>query len=145
MKTQRTWQVLVAVLLLASVGIGMLGEWTVWLLQGNLTDGIYTIENNSFIIMNIFADILAAVFVLLGALGLLLEQRWGLPVALIGGGMIIYATIIGLGYTLHSDPILTAILIASLIMVLISFALLWLDQAIDRVKAKQTELHMLSN
>jgi hypothetical protein len=142
MNTQRTWQVLAAVLLLAIVGLGMVGEWTMWLLQGNLTDGIYTVENNSFIVMNIFADILAAVLVLVGAVGLLLEQRWGRPVTLIGGGMIIYATIIGLGYTLQNDPTLTAIFIASLIIVLICFALLWSDQATTQVRSRHTESQM---
>lgn len=101
MKTQRTWQVLTVVLLLAILCLGMLGEWTMWLLQGNLTEGIYTIENKSFIVCNKFADVIAAFLVLIGAVGLFIDHRWGHPITLIGGGMVMYATIIGLGYTLH--------------------------------------------
>jgi hypothetical protein len=101
MKTQRTWQVLTVVLLLAILCLGMIGEWTMWLLQGNLTEGIYTIENKSFIVCNKFADVIAAFLVLIGAVGLFIDHRWGHPITLIGGGMVMYATIIGLGYTLH--------------------------------------------
>jgi hypothetical protein len=142
MKTHRTWQLLTAVLLLAFLGLGMLGEWAMWLLQGNLTEGTYTVQYNSFIVLNIFADAIAALLVIGGAVGLFIEQRWGRPATLIGGGMVIYATIIGLGYTLNNDPTLTAALIVSLAIVLLCFALLWSDHAITQLRARQAGSHI---
>ena len=58
------------------------------------------------------------------------------------GGMVIYATIIGLGYTLKSDPALTPMLIASLAIVLICFALLWSDQAITQLRDRHAGSHI---
>jgi hypothetical protein len=142
MKTQRSWQVITAGILLAILGLAMLGEWTMWLLQGNLTDGIYTVENNSFIVLNIAADAVAALFVLVGAVGILMDRRWSRPLTFIGGGMVIYATIIGLGYTLKSDPTLTPMLIVSLVIVLICFALLWSGQVITQMRAGQLGSHI---
>jgi hypothetical protein len=139
MKTHRTWRVLTAVILLAILGLGMLGEWAMWLLQGNLTDGIYTVQNNSFIVCNIFADAIAALLVLVGAVGLFIDHPWGRPITFIGGGMVIYATIIGLGYTLQSEPALTPMLIVSLAIVLTCFALLRSDQAITQLKNRNAE------
>jgi hypothetical protein len=141
MKTYRTWQILASVALLAILGLGMLGVWVMWLLQGNLTDGIYTMQNNSFIVCNILADAIAALLVLVGAVGLFIDQRWGHPITLIGGGMVIYAGIIGLGYTLQSDPTLTPMLIGSVAIVLICFALLWTDQAIPQSRNRHAESH----
>jgi hypothetical protein len=97
------------------------------------------VQNNNFIVLNICADAIAALLVLVGAMGLFTHQQWGRPAALIGGGMVIYATIIGLGYTLNYDPTLTAVLIVSLAIVLLCFALLWSDHAITHLRARRAE------
>jgi len=141
MKTHRIWQVLTVVLLLAILGLGMLGEWTMWLLQGNLTEGIYTVENNSFIVCNKCADVIAAFLMLMGTLGLFIDHWWAHPITLIGGGMLICATIIGLEYTLHSNPKLSPMFIASLAIVLICFALLWSDQTSTQLRDRHEESH----
>lgn len=85
MKTHRTWQLLTAVLLLAFLGLGMLGEWVMWLFQGYLTDGIYTVQNNTFIVMNIFADAVAALLVLV--------ELWGS--SLTGSGVVLLPSSVG--------------------------------------------------
>jgi len=142
MKTQRTWQFIAAAIFLIILGLGMLGEWAMWLLQGNLTDGIFTVQNNSLIMLNIIADAIAALLVLVGAVGKLIDRRWSRPITFIGGGIVTYETIIGLDYTVESDPTLTPMLIMSPAILLICFALLWSDQAISTMRARHAGSHI---
>ena len=99
-------------------------------------------QNKSFIVLNIIADAIATLLVLVGAVGRLIDRRWSPPITFIGGGMVIYSTIISLGYTLKSYPTLMPMLIVSLAIVLICFALLWSDQAITQMRARHAGLHI---
>jgi len=124
MKVQRAWQDLIVSILLTLVGFSMLGFWGMWLAQGNLVDGVNTVENNNYIVFHITAESIAGLIAILGAIGLFIGWQWGRSLAFIAGGMVIYSTINSLGDSVKNLPALTMPLVASLIVVFICFGLL---------------------
>lgn len=128
MKAQNTWQEISVSILLALIGLGMLGFWAMWLAQGNLANGIHTVENNQFIVFHLTAEATAALLAIVGAVGVLLRRSFGRPLAFIAGGMVSYATINSLAHSVKNDPRLTPIFVVSLVVVLVCFVLLRSDR-----------------
>jgi hypothetical protein len=128
MKVQRTWQGICADIILALVGLNMLGFWAMWLAQGNLVDGVNTVENNNLIVFHILAESVAGIAALRAAVGLFMRWQSGQRFAYIAGGMVIYSAINSLGESVKNLPSLTPVLIGSLVAVLICFAFLWSER-----------------
>jgi len=142
MKAKRTWQDLTVSVLLAILGVGMLGFWATWLAQGDLRGGIATIENNQFIVFHVTAEAIAALLALVGAAGLWLRRTWGRAVSCVAGGMVVYATINSLAYSVKNDPALTPIFVVSLAVVLVCFALLGSERMTIRGQDESVPSHL---
>ncbi len=91
-------------------------------------DGVNTVENNSYIVFTILADSVAGVAALGAAMGLFMRWSSGRWLVYLAAGMVIYATINGLGDSLKNLPSLTPALIGSLVAILICLAFLWSER-----------------
>jgi hypothetical protein len=101
--------------LLALVGVAMIGFWALHVATGKLTNGIVTVESDAYISLHIAAELVTAVACLVGGLALSLGLGWGPAVGLIASGMLAYAGINGLGWGLrNSRPISMGLAVAVL-------------------------------
>jgi predicted PurR-regulated permease PerM len=141
MKVQRTWQSICVSIILALVGLGMLGFWGMWLAQGNLVDGVNTVENNNYIVFHILAESLAGIAALRAAAGLFMRWQSGRRFVYIAGGMVIYSTINSLGESVKNLPSLTPVLIGNLVAILICFAFLWSERRMAKGSRQMVPVH----
>jgi hypothetical protein len=101
--------------LLALVGVAMIGFWALHIARGGLPKGIVTVESDAYITLHIVAELVTAVACLLGGLALSLGLGWGPAVGLIASGMLAYAGINSLGWGLrNSRPISIGLVVAVL-------------------------------
>ena len=104
--------------LLALVGVAMIGFWAQHVARGGLPDGILTVDSNAYIILHIAAELVTAVACLLGGLALSLGLDWGAAVGLVASGMLAYAAVNSLGWGLrNSRPLSIGLVVALLIAV----------------------------
>ena len=141
MKEQRTWQSTCVGIILALLGLSMLGFWGMWLAQGNLIDGFKTVENNNYIVFHILAESIAGIAALRAAVGLFMRWQSGRRFVYIAGGMVIYSTINSLGDSVRNIPSLTPVLIGSLVAILICFAFLGSERRVAKRSRQMASMH----
>lgn len=86
-------------ILLAVVGLGMLGFWTMHIVKGGLPQGIRTLENGGFICFHIFTELSTGVLCITGGLGLASGAGWGRVLSLFAAGMLAYASVNSLAWS----------------------------------------------
>jgi len=99
---------------LGLTGAGIVRYWVRWLRQGNLKDGVRTVEGDSYIALHVAAEALAGVVSIVAAIGLVTGRGWATVAGAFALGMVAYSTINALGSALHSDRKLVVPLLGAL-------------------------------
>ena len=99
---------------LGLTGAGILRYWVRWLRQGNLKEGVRTVEGDSYVALHVAAEMLAGVVSIVAAVGLVTGRTWATIVGAFALGMVAYSTINALGTALHSDRKLVIPLLGAL-------------------------------
>ena len=118
------WAAALVGVLLVLIGLFVLGYWAIFILQGNMAGGLWTVENNAYIVFHQAAGVIMALLALVGGYGLLRGRHWGVSVSLVALGALLYASINALGFSVYALTELTPVLIATLGVVLLSFVAL---------------------
>lgn len=78
-----------------TVGVGMIGQW----MMSYISKQIIELKSEPIrILFHIVAEMVTAVCLILGGLGLLFNLSWGIPVFLVSMGMLFYTSIVSPGY-----------------------------------------------
>ena len=85
---------------LGFTGAGMM---RFWLRQGNLKQGLRTVEGDSYIALHVAAEVLTGLVSVVAAIGLVAGRAWATIAAAFALGMIAYSTINALGWALRND------------------------------------------
>jgi len=85
-------------ILLAIIGLGMLGFWIVHIRNGGLPDGLRSLESGGFIAFHIGAESLTGIACLVGGIALAMALPWGRVLALWACGMLLYTGINSLAW-----------------------------------------------
>ena len=99
---------------LGLTGVGMLRYWLRWLRQGNLKQGLQTVEGDSYIALHVAAEALTGLASVVAAIGLVTGRTRATVVAAFALGMIAYSTINALGWALRNDRKLALPLLGAL-------------------------------
>ncbi|HCJ11367.1 MAG TPA: hypothetical protein DHW14_09445 [Clostridiales bacterium] len=116
-----TWPSVVVGLFLVAVGLFMVGRWVGFVLAGNMPEGLWTVENDRYLVFRIGAEGTVALLAVLGGLGLLRGRPWGTATALVALGGLLHSTVDSLGFSLLSVPESSPLLLGVLGGVLLSF------------------------
>jgi len=77
------------------VGLGMIGQWT----ASFVTKQIPELKTEPIRIwFHIVAEIITALCLIVGGVGLLVAQAWSVPLYLVASGMLFYTAIVSPGY-----------------------------------------------
>jgi hypothetical protein len=93
------------------VGLSIAGAWSTLLLRRQvpeLTAGLPSVR------FHLTAELIACAGLLIGGIGMLLEQPWGTPIAAVAPGMALYATTNSAGY--YADRKRLPVVIAFLVL-----------------------------
>ena len=99
---------------LGFTGAGMMRFWLRWLRQGNLKQGLRTVEGDSYIALHVAAEVLTGLVSVVAAIGLVAGRAQATIVAAFALGMIAYSTINALGWALRNDRKLVLPLLGAL-------------------------------
>jgi len=99
---------------LGFTGAGMVRYWVRWLRQGNLKEGLQTVEGDSYIALHVAAEVLAGVASVVAAIGLVTGRAWATVAAAFALGMVAYSTINALGWALRNERKLALPLLGAL-------------------------------
>lgn len=77
------------------VGIGMIGQWTFSYLSKQIPE---LETERTRILFHIAAELVTALGLIVGGIGLLVNPAWGRPVYLVASGMLLYTAIVSPGY-----------------------------------------------
>jgi len=99
---------------LGFTGAGMVRHWARWLRQGNLKEGLQTVEGDSYIALHVAAEVLAGVASVVAAIGLVTGRTWATVAAAFALGMVAYSTINALGWALRNERKLALPLLGAL-------------------------------
>ncbi len=110
-------------ILLIVVGALIVGYWALYVLRGHLPHGVRTVESGGYIAFHIGVEIITAILCLLGGIRLALDGDR--PIALLGAGMLLYASINGLAWAeVRKRPVMSILFIPPAIVAIISAAYL---------------------
>ena len=99
---------------LGFTGAGILRYRVRWLRQGNLKEGVRTVEGDSYIALHVAAEALAGVASIVAAVGLVTGRAWATVAGAFALGMVAYSTINALGWALRNDRKLVVPLLGAL-------------------------------
>ena len=99
---------------LGLTGAGILRYWLRWLRQGNLKEGLQTVEGDSYMSLHVAAEVLAGLVSVVAAIGLVTGRAWATMAAAFALGMMAYSTINALGWALRNDRKLVLPLLGAL-------------------------------
>ena len=99
---------------LGFTGAGIIRYWVGWLRQGNLKEGLRTVEGDSYIALHVAAEVLAGLLSVVAAIGLVTGRAWATIVGAFALGMVAYSTINALGWALRNDRKLAVPLLGAL-------------------------------
>ncbi len=122
--TSFTWPAVVVGLLLILLGLAIIIYWVNFVARGNLPQGLWTVEDGSYIAYHLAAEGLISLLAVVGGFGLLAGQGWGMATALVALGGLLYTSVNSLGYSVKSLPVLTPVFLAVAGTVLLSFVAL---------------------
>jgi len=88
---------------LGFTGAGIVRYWVRWLRQGNLKEGVRTVEGESYIALHVAAEALAGVASIVAAIALVTGRAWATIAGAFALGMVAYSTINALGWALRND------------------------------------------
>ena len=106
------------------IGLLMLGQWTFFLLSGQVPE---LKTKPAEIVLHITAEFVTAIALLVAGVGLLLATSWGIFLYLVATGMLLYTLIVSPGYYVQRRtwPLVTmfaVILVLTLILLGISIS-----------------------
>ncbi len=77
------------------VGLGMIGQWAASYRSGQIPE---LVDEPIRIGFHIVAEMITAVALIIGGVGLLLRQSWANPLYLVAVGMLFYTAVVSPGY-----------------------------------------------
>jgi hypothetical protein len=92
----------------------MVRYWARWLRQGNLKEGMQTVEGDSYVALHVAAEVLAGLVSVVAAIGLVTGRAWATVAAAFALGMVAYSTINALGWALRNERKLALPLLGAL-------------------------------
>lgn len=122
--TSFTWPAAVVGLFLILIGLGVIAFWVTYVFRGHMPQGIWTVENNVYIIYHQAAEVLAALLAIVGGFGLLMGRGWGMATSLAALGALLYSSINSLAHSVKNAPELTPIFLGVAGAVFLSFVAL---------------------
>ena len=115
-------------ILLAIVGLGMLGFWIVHIRNGGLPDGLRSLESGGFIAFHIGAESLTGISCLVGGIALAMALPWGKVLALLACGMLLYTSINSLAWKeVRNKPSVSMMFIVPAVIAVIGIIYLALE------------------
>ena len=99
---------------LGFTGAGIIRYWVRWLRQGNLKQGLRTVEGDSYMALHVAAEVTTGVASVVAAIGLVTGKAWATMAAAFALGMMAYSTVNALGWALHNDRKLVLPLLGAL-------------------------------
>lgn len=121
-----SWSAIVVGVLLILIGFAIIAYWVDFAYRGNMPQGLWTVENNQYIVFHQAAEYLMAILAIMGGFGLLAGRGWGMATSLVALGALLYTSVNSLAYSLKTATVLTPIFLAVLGTVLLCFiALHW--------------------
>lgn len=106
--------------LLAFVGLGMIGFWSLQLASGIMSSGLRTVEGNAYLAFHVAAELLGGATALGGGLCMIARRPGGLRAALTGGGAVAYAAMNSIGWAVLNDAALGMVFIISTLAVAVA-------------------------
>ena len=108
-------------ILLAIVGLGMIGFWARHVATGGLPQCIKTLESGGYIAFHITAELITGIICVAGGLAVALAFEWGLPVGLFASGMLAYTSINSLAWKeVKNKPALSVMFVVPAIIAIVS-------------------------
>ena len=81
------------------IGIAMIGMWIFFYASGNIPE----LDTEPIrISMHILAEVITAVILILGGIGILVNKKWGKDIYLVSMGMLIYTLVQSPGYFMET-------------------------------------------
>jgi len=117
----------IAAITMVILGAVILLTWAAFIATGVLDQGIRTVERSEhgqYLAFHLAAETLMAMLLIAGGAGLLLKTSWSQPVAFLGLGMTVYSTVNSLSHTVRNEPVLTPVLLISLVIAVAVIVLL---------------------
>lgn len=102
--------------LLILLGISVIGFWVIFFITGSMTDGIFTVENNQYIIFHQLAEFTMAVASLTGGILLWKGTKKARYIATLALGMLLYSSINSSAHAVKNDLSLLPIFIFTLVV-----------------------------
>ena len=99
---------------LGFTGVGIMRYWVRWLRQGNLKEGVRTVENDSYVALHVAAEALAGLASVVSAIGLVTGKTWATIAGAFALGMVTYSSLNALGWALRNDRKLVTPLLGAL-------------------------------
>ncbi len=99
---------------LGFTGASMFRFWLGWLRQGNLKEGVRTVEGDSYVALHLAAEVLTGLAAVVAAIGLVAGRTWAAIAAAFALGMIAYSAVNALGWALRNDRKLVLPLLGAL-------------------------------
>jgi hypothetical protein len=116
-----TWPAILAGIILVLAGIGIIAYWVVYVMGGNMPQGLWTVVGGQYIAYHQAAEFVMALLAIAGGFGLLLGRGWGMATSLAALGALLYTSINSLANSVRNAPSLTPVFLAVLGLSLICF------------------------
>lgn len=107
-----SWSAVVVGVILILIGFAIIAYWVNFAYRGNMPQGLWTVENNQYIVFHQAAEYLMALLAIVGGIGLLAGRGWGMATSLVALGALLYTSVNSLAFSLKSAPNLTPIFLA---------------------------------
>ena len=89
------------------VGLGIATFWVAWILMGNLTEGVRTVENENYIVFHIAAELIAAALAFTGGVLWLSAHRRAPVFVQVALGALIYTGLNSMAWGIRNDPLIS--------------------------------------
>jgi hypothetical protein len=107
------------------MGLSMLGMWTMFYLSGSIPE---LVTKPMEISMHIVAELLTAVMLIVGGIGVLVDKKWGRKIYFVSMGMLLYTLIVSPGYYIQRGNIGFVAMFAVFFVISIIFLRLMLSE-----------------
>ncbi len=97
------------------LGFAVIAFWVIFILTGSMTNGIYTVENNQYIIFHQIAEFAMAAAALAGGIMLWKGSGKGKHITFLAIGMLLYSSINSSAHAVKNDITLMPVFIFTFI------------------------------
>jgi len=116
-----SWSAILVGIVLLLVGLAIIAYWVIFVMRGNMPEGLWTVVGNQYIVYHQAAELGMALLAIAGGFGLLIGRGWGMATSLAALGALLYTSVNSLGNSIRNEPSLTPIFLAVLGVTLVCF------------------------